>query len=301
MYLNEKAWQVQNDDQYVISEAIKQFLQVYAVLARRYHQDSMYVPSKDEPYLRSMTYSIGQWLGGVDKEYQRLYLTFWNKRMIYDIDDEYAFICNGEELIGGTEAVLNHSFMVSIGIEEKWKRDIIEGSLYSVIEDKEEKTFVSNVYNKEQLNEQFDQKMQKMFYLANKPRNYEELWDMREKLFPHLEFCPSVQSDLTMMEAVCFEQILKKLMELEEYTNRYGGREFKPEYLSKTTPESKRTLDEYAGQHTFFDKDKKGHLASWHMRFTGGIPGRIFFEPKYKDDKILVCYIGGKLPNATYF
>lgn len=48
--------------------------------------------------------------------------------------------------------------MVSIGIEEKWKRDIIEGSLYSVIEDKEEKTFVSNVFKKEQLNEQFEQK-----------------------------------------------------------------------------------------------------------------------------------------------
>lgn len=169
-----------------------------------------------------------------------------------------------------------------------------------MIEVKEEKTFVSNVFKKEQLNEQFDQKMQKMFHLANKPKNYEQLWNMRERLFPHLEFCPSVQSDLAMMEAVCFEQILKKLMELEEYTNRYGGREFKPEYLSKTTPESKRTLDEYAGQYPFFNKDKKGYLASWHMCFTGGIPGRIFFEPKYKDDKILVCYIGGKLPNATY-
>lgn len=52
--------------------------------------------------------------------------------------------------------------MVSIGIEKKWKRDIIEGSLYSVIEVKEEKTFVSNVFKKEQLNEQFDQKMQKI-------------------------------------------------------------------------------------------------------------------------------------------
>lgn len=80
MYLNEKAWQVQNDDQYVIGEAIKQFLQVYAVLAKRYHQDSIYVPSKDEPYLRSMTYSIGQWLGGVDKEYQRLYLVLKKKK-----------------------------------------------------------------------------------------------------------------------------------------------------------------------------------------------------------------------------
>lgn len=41
------------------------------------------------------------------------------------------------------------------------------------------------------------------------------------------------------------------------------------------------------------------YLASWHMRFTV-IPGRIFFIPQYKDDKILVCYIGKKLKNVSY-
>ena len=50
-----------------------------------------------------------------------------------------------------------------------------------------------------------------------------------------------------------------------------------------------------------FFRDENGveYEASWHMRFTG-ISGRIFFVPDYTDTEMLVCYIGKKLPNATY-
>lgn len=67
----------------------------------------------------------------------------------------------------------------------------------------------------------------------------------------------------------------------------------------KLEQESLVTLDKYKKEHTFIDELGVEYLASWHMRFTV-IPGRIFFIPQYKDDKILVCYIGKKLKNVSY-
>ena len=62
MYLNEKAWEVEPEDLYEASDALKNFLDVYKVLAGRYGRPEVYVPSEDEPYFRSVTYSIAKWL-----------------------------------------------------------------------------------------------------------------------------------------------------------------------------------------------------------------------------------------------
>lgn len=58
-------------------------------------------------------------------------------------------------------------------------------------------------------------------------------------------------------------------------------------------------MEMYQKQHTFRDENDVEYQASWHMRFTG-IPGRIFFVPDYTDAAMLICYIGKKLPNASY-
>ena len=128
---------------------------------------------------------------------------------------------------------------------------------------------------------------------------YEELWERRSRLFPHLRFCPSVRRDLENLEKSYIRQIVKKLSELEEYSSKYQGLPFRPDHLTKTTPESDTTMEMYQKQHTFRDENDVEYQASWHMRFTG-IPGRIFFVPDYTDAAMLICYIGKKLPNASY-
>ena len=107
MYLNEKAWEVEPEDLYEASDALKNFLDVYKVLAGKYGRPEVYVPSEDEPYFRSVTYSIAKWLSEVDIEYRRLYLSFWNRRCVYTPDEEYEVYEGHTALRGGTEAVLN--------------------------------------------------------------------------------------------------------------------------------------------------------------------------------------------------
>lgn len=128
---------------------------------------------------------------------------------------------------------------------------------------------------------------------------YEELWNRREELFPFLDFCPSVEKNMRGLQRGYLEQVYRKLSELNEYCKNYGKKPFDKELLSKTTPGSEKTMQQYEEEHTFIDNSGKKHVVTWHMRFTG-IPGRIFFELPDKNGKILVCYVGKKLPNVEY-
>lgn len=139
MYINEKSWESQQEDAYKIQNAMEDFLNVYKTLAQKYHIVSLYVSSEAEPYLRSETYPIAKWLHEADKELRRLYLTFWDKRIVYDVDDEWEMSYEEESWKSGTEAYLNNSFVISIAFDEKWEKKVSEASLYSM-EDDDEKT-----------------------------------------------------------------------------------------------------------------------------------------------------------------
>lgn len=100
MYLNEKAWEVEPENLYEASDALKNFLDMYKVLEGTYGRPEVYVLSEDEPYFRSVTYSIAKWLSEVDIEYRRLYLSFWNRRYVYTPDDEYE-VYEGQTALRG--------------------------------------------------------------------------------------------------------------------------------------------------------------------------------------------------------
>ena len=58
MYLNEKAWEIQQDDHYVIHRALKNFMQIYSILAGEFHKPGIFVPAGTEIYLRSSDYPV---------------------------------------------------------------------------------------------------------------------------------------------------------------------------------------------------------------------------------------------------
>lgn len=298
MYLNEKSWEIQGENPYGISEAIKEFLQICKEMFEKFHIAYIYVPSEEEPYLRSAVYTISKWLSEVDIEYKRLYLSFWNKRVVYEEEGEFELSYQNEVLRGGTQAVINDSFMISVGFSEKWKKNKIQAQLFSLAEDKESEVIVPNLYQKEQLMLQpFAGIMQAVSRIQ--VYSYEELWERRTNFFPHLVFCPSVKKDMDKLETSYLHQIIRKLQEIDCYVEKYGTKEFRPELLTKTTLESERTLEQYQKEHTFRDEIGREYLVSWHMRYTG-MSGRIFFVPTYAENKMLICYIGKKLPNVTY-
>ncbi|MFR3823564.1 MULTISPECIES: hypothetical protein [Hungatella] len=298
MYLNEKAWEIQQDDHYVIHRALKNFMQIYSILAGEFHKPGIFVPAGTEIYLRSSDYPLEKWLSEVDIEYRRLFLSFWGKRIHYQPEEECEVLLDGGRLEGGTEAFINDSFMLSLCLNDIWEKESVKAEFFSLDDPNAEEIFVRNVFEKEQL---YRSPILDILKALEDFRiySYKDLWKRREELFPHLKFCPSVEKNLEKLEAGYVSQVVKKLTELERYCSAHEGERFRPELLTKTTPETDATLKKYEEQHTFTDEEQQRHIVSWHMRFTG-ISGRIFFVPQYKENLILVCYIGEKLPNVTY-
>lgn len=303
MYLNEKAWSVEENNKYEIISGLKSFLDIYSELIYKYKVEGIYVPDTQERAIRSKVYPLEKWLAETDIEYRRRFLSFWNKRMLYHPEDEYEFLYKGERLEGATEAVLNDSFIISPCIGEKWRQIYIDGTFISLPNDTDKHVSVLNIYEKEQLGEEESLRIIRKNVVPITIVSYEQLWIQKERIFPNLEFCPSVEKNLQNLQLSYINQIIRKLSELDKYCEKYKGMPFDNDQLSKTTVETGRTLKQFKKEHTFYDKYKVPYLASWHMRFTG-IPGRIFFVPQYKkqgkEEKILICYIGSKLENATY-
>ena len=92
MYLNEKSWKAGQEDPHKIDCKIRNFLDIYSTLKRKYPAKEVSVPDDEILYLRSDKYPLEKWLATADREYQRLYLSFWGKRITYHPEDEYEEI-----------------------------------------------------------------------------------------------------------------------------------------------------------------------------------------------------------------
>lgn len=129
----------------------------------------------------------------------------------------------------------------------------------------------------------------------------QSLWDAREMLFPHLQFCASTQDGLerVLKGTPEFLQLRRKLSELEEYCRSWSSGPFDAsKFPGLATPESDSTLKAYPGLRTFRCPDGNERLFSWHVRFTPG-KGRIHFVPLEESQTMIIGYIGPKLPTST--
>ncbi len=125
-----------------------------------------------------------------------------------------------------------------------------------------------------------------------------DLWQRRDELFPHLEFCESVEPQICSVLAgyPMLIQVTKRLFELEEAAKIWTSGFFDLESLSsKATPESDSRLKEFKNQLTIQCPDRQLRLFSLHVRMTPGA-WRLYFFPLNPEDtqKILVGYVGQK-------
>ena len=73
MYLNEKSWEILQDEPYIVDSAIREFLDIYAAVKRKYPRKEIYVPEDELIYFRSTKYPLEKWMASADQEYKRLY------------------------------------------------------------------------------------------------------------------------------------------------------------------------------------------------------------------------------------
>lgn len=107
-----------------------------------------------------------------------------------------------------------------------------------------------------------------------------ELWARREELFPNLRFCTQVKNQLSVYyyNTLGFQQIIARLISLQDVASKLNGIPIKPEdFQTKTTRESETRLRLFENELTILCPDGKYRLFDWHVRFTPGA-GRIHFS-----------------------
>ncbi len=133
-------------------------------------------------------------------------------------------------------------------------------------------------------------------------RDFHDMWDRRTILFPSLDFCDSVKSQLEGISPgnPHWHAILKRLWALEDYFSGWAAGPFSPDKIAgRTTQESRATLDRFSLCRTFLCPDGAPRVFSWHCRFTPN-SGRIYFFPVEVTRRGIIGYIGPHLPTVNY-
>lgn len=129
-----------------------------------------------------------------------------------------------------------------------------------------------------------------------------DLLNRQARLLPALIFCGNtarVLSDLNPSDPL-FNQIIKRLFELQTYCHNWTAGPFDVSLMSsKTNSESSATLHQYEADHQFTCPDGSTYSFSWHVYLTPG-PWRIYFVPLVEIRGFLIGHIGRKLPSVSY-
>ena len=131
-------------------------------------------------------------------------------------------------------------------------------------------------------------------------RDGSELWNRRQDLFPHLSFCEEVGKQLQQLLPgdIMLQPTVRRLSELEDYCQHWTTGPFDATQLSRATPESEATLQQYAQTRTFRCPDGIERVFSWHLRMTPKA-WRLHFAPQAEAHTLFIGYIGKHLPMST--
>lgn len=315
MVLNELSAQFPAESVVSGRKMMEEFLNTYMQVRKLIANDTIFLNQDYQSFLLAPEYRIEQWRndGAVDMELKRRFRSMLNHSSIYHSESfresrektfEAEFQHGDQYSVGCQLAYEREDVAVSFLSDDKWRTPQIDG-VYRWMDDEgnvgELHVQVSNVSCEENISEfesvyrqQLDKDNRENFKSGN------DIVDRRRALFPNLVFCEvalrQLQRDIGAAEV---SQVYKKLMELQQFAENSDGI-FQKEKLNKATPESTETLKRYQEEHTFQLPDGTTRIFSWHIRFTGTIAGRIFFEPELKSGIIYIGHIGKKLPTVWY-
>lgn len=118
-------------------------------------------------------------------------------------------------------------------------------------------------------------------------------WQQREELYPYLRFLKRTESDMDTLRVsgASYYLVLQRLKDLNNDIAAWVelGSDW-PKFSSKASPEAQNRKRFCR----IVDNDEE-HDFDWHLRFTGGIAGRIHFRICPKERKGIIAYLGRKL------
>lgn len=246
-------------------------------------------------------YFVYQWRNNVDRDIARRFSGMCDRQEISDmLEDEVEFSCCKGLGRGLLTAHLDNELLISLLTDTFWGNFIIDGDLYDVTDDSITNVKVFNLTNKEQLNNNRDLIAALEFKQIKDLKSGANLIPELKNFFPYLIFHKNSLDQLkNEVEPEHIPALCKKLSEINQYFSEWDGGVFEPhKFRSKISPQSQVTLKMFRIQHTF-TFDHKEVLVSFHLRYTGNIPGRIYFSPDNSTGKGLICSLTTKLPTVS--
>lgn len=240
-------------------------------------------------------YSVMQWLKRQNKEDKQKFLSLTTKKP-FILDYPYYYF---EQIPckGFAYAYENKELSTSLISSQKWNTTQVNISKEYLDENEcviEETDLKINHFSKsEHLNEletliilkvigEFENELNKI--------DGNTLWEKHETLFPSLIFCDDTRIQLSYFSRNddSFQQIKRKLFELENYFANWGGVFDFRKLPFKVTKESDSRNNKLEEALSIKCPDGQYRLFDWHFRFTPS-SGRGYFFP---DSNINKCYIG---------
>lgn len=220
-------------------------------------------------------------------------------------DRELCIEIDGMDIaaLGCLVAYEMEEYAISVFTNEIWKAIIISGK-YRILDEtygmNEEDVEMKNISSVEHISAFEKQERESLYENIS---SGQDLWEKREILFPNLWFCEKVKEQLYQdHEQYHIEQIMKKLMRLDEYFSNYDGR-YDPEELglnARTESQTVKQTSKLYLQRLFKIPDGREEYFFDHIGFWGKYCGRIYFLPDRISGKGIIGYIGKHLKTAQY-
>ncbi|MGW1717219.1 hypothetical protein [Streptomyces sp. NPDC002156] len=303
LFLNEKSWTTACDPARA-ERAMADFVDAVRAIAK---EDPAETSLVSETELKSLEiaegYPVGKWIGSSPKNHarwQRL-LGLQNRspvRSVYptpDADGHLEYRHEGEKVLGLGAAHFMDGIAVSLPVAHEWQKPTVglerselveldDGSL----EFAHETVDVRHVSSEPHVDEYRSWIRESSLARAATGR---QIWERKADLYPHLQFLPRTEAQLTDLDPRWVVPVRRCLERLDAAAAVWDPAATpEPEWQSKVTPEGetrKRVC-------RFEDLDGKWETFHLHARFTPGA-GRIHFRLIGEEGKIRIAHIGGKI------
>ena len=261
-------------------------------------------------------YPVSRWFNDkeVDREERRFLRNLATKSPfsqdiidteIKEVEENTAtseFYHEGELAIGLGVAYLLDALSISLLSEEKWNCSCLSLQITRIDENKELVEEPVEILHASCSNHVIEHTDWIQNCIKIEIRDGTELWNLKEELFPHLEFCDAVQKQFHKIKRgqIQFKLVKEALIQLNYCCQNWTTGVFSTKgYSIEVSGESKPTLQKYSKERTFRCPDGQDRLFDQHIKLKV-CNWRIHFFPQEAGEKMIVGYVGRHLPTVNY-
>jgi hypothetical protein len=307
MVLNELSLTPPFIDIHAARGGMSRFIQTLIAATRRGLRASLRTSVIIHGALLGPNYVLAQWRNdaAVDREEQRFFRSLTTKYpLLSEIDDatgEDTFgltdcTCNGARSSGLAFAYVFEALPVSVRSAPQWETNTLSVTVSQLRGDdlSTEAVELRHASSPEHVDQHSDW-IQKE--LQRSVTNGDQLWQRRTELFPHVNFCSTVEEQLSPLNdsMPVFRHLLARLTALETFGANWIAGAFDSRNLAfNARPESQATLEKFADQRTFTCPDGIRRVFSWHTSLPPHA-WRLHFNFALGPGLVLVGYVGPHL------